>query len=162
MAKRGSRVEGAEHVAAAFRIMADAQRPVSEASRYGLSPVLKDSKANLQTFKPTRYEPGPNVVTGELKRSMVIRKNKARKGYSEYVVAAQGKARKKAHLVEFGTDPHYQPKRRRWHPGAQPFPFLTPAFEKNRDAVVDRFGDRIILEIEKQAERIRSKQRWTR
>jgi hypothetical protein len=48
------------------------------------------------------------------------------------------RARKIAHLVEFGTAPHWQPRwRGGWmHPGARPKPFIRPAYDaKAGDAV---------------------------
>lgn len=41
-----------------------------------------------------------------------------------------------AHLVEFGTAPHYQPHRKIMHPGAVAKPFFTNGFASTRDAVI--------------------------
>lgn len=42
-----------------------------------------------------------------------------------------------AHLVEWGTAPHYQPNRNggSMHPGAAPHPFMVPAFEATKERV---------------------------
>lgn len=44
-----------------------------------------------------------------------------------------------AHLVEFGVRPHYQPKRKRMHPGFAPEPFIRPAYDEKKDEAVRVF-----------------------
>lgn len=48
------------------------------------------------------------------------------------------RARKLAHLVEFGTAPHFQPRFKKGfhHPGARPHPFFRPAFDAQKDNVI--------------------------
>lgn len=153
-----SQVKGVRETVAAIRRMRSIQRPINEASRYALVSMLATVKANLKTFKETRYEPGPNIVTGMLLRSMVIRKDrKSTRTRQLTVIAATGKAIRYAHLVEFGTDPHWQPKLKIMHPGAQPFPFLTPAFHRHDDDAIDRFGQRIGPALEAHARRVAAK-----
>ena len=147
-----SQVKGHKQVARSLRSMMRMQRPVGEASRYALKPVLDDAKANLAAPKAGR--PSGNIITGELIASMKIRQLKKTKSETQTVVAATDKGIKKAHLVEFGTDPHWQPKRGVMHPGARPFPFLTPAFYKNEGTVKDRMSDRLVVAIENQAKRL--------
>lgn len=43
-----------------------------------------------------------------------------------------------AHLVEFGTRPHFQPKRGRMHPGTKAQPFFYPAYRAHRKRVKAR------------------------
>jgi len=45
------------------------------------------------------------------------------------------RARKIAHLVEFGTAPHAQPRRGIMHPGARPKPFFRPAFDSTKGEI---------------------------
>lgn len=142
-----------------IRRMASVSRPINEASRESLKPMLVDAKANLRTVKASRYVPGPNVVTRQLVRGLVARLKSKKAGETVHVVGAQGKAIKSAHLVEFGTDPHWQPKRKIMHPGAQPFPFMTPAFEKNRASSVRIFNKSIIHAMEALARRIGAKRK---
>jgi len=149
-----SRVEGVRETVRSIRRMTNMQRPISEASRYALMPMLAAAKSNLRVHKSYRYEPGPNVVTGKLLKGMAIRKDKSSRTIQRHVVAATGKAIRIAHLVEFGTDPHWQPRRMRMHPGAKPFPFLTPAFHRHDDEAVSRFGQRIVLALESHARRV--------
>jgi HK97 gp10 family phage protein len=152
-----SQVKGIKPTANAIRRMTSVARPIHEASRFALQPMLKTAKANLSTYKPNRYEPGPNVVTGKLKKGLSVRLLSKKNGVSQHAVSATGKGIKTAHFVEFGTDPHWQPRRRRMHPGAQPFPFLTPAYHKHDMEAVRRFGQRIGGALENQARRVRAK-----
>ncbi len=122
------------------------RRPVAEASRAALRPILKSAKSKLTK--------NGSAKRGVLRKGMVIRQKKSRKGSIETVVAAKGRARSIAHLVEFGTDPHWQPKRGVMHPGADPKPFLTPAYEENEKQSIEKFGEVIGPAIERQAERL--------
>lgn len=150
-----SSVKGARKVARSLSSLAKIQRPVGEASRYALQPMLVKAKQNLREPKPGR--PNGNVITGELHDSMKIRQLKKNRAATETAVTATDKGVKKAHLVEFGTDPHWQPKRGVMHPGARPFPFLTPAFHDTEDETRKRLADRVIIAIEQQARRLSSK-----
>lgn len=55
-----------------------------------------------------------------------------------------------AHLVEFGTAAHFQPKRFGgiMHPGARPKPFLRPAFEEHKEQIVRDLGDEVFQAIQ--------------
>jgi len=152
-----SSVKGHKGVAKALRSMSRMQRPVGEASRYALRPVLMDAKKNLAAPKPGR--PSGNIITGELMASMKIMQAKQTRQETQTLVTATDKGIKKAHLVEFGTDPHWQPKRGIMHPGARPFPFLTPAFYNNESEVLRRMNKRFAEALRKHAARVARKQR---
>lgn len=122
------------------------QRPVSEASRKALAPVLRDAKSNLRS--------NGSIITGALYRGMVIRLKGKKPGSVTHHVAASGEAVGEAHLVEFGTEEHWQPKRGQMHPGAQAKPFLEPAFVSNEKTAVKIFGDSLGPAIERQADRL--------
>ena len=106
-------------------------RPIGEASRFALQPIKLAAQRNLGNSTPTNYRGVPGGLEyGELAKSLTIRKVKrAPKGQIQHHVTASGKGVGKAHLVEFGTEPHWQPRRGVMHPGAKAFPFLTPAYE---------------------------------
>jgi HK97 gp10 family phage protein len=81
------------------------------------------------------------VESGDLKRSIRVTTTSKRG-------STTGKVESKlpyAHLVELGTDPHWQDrklkhekKKRRWrHPGARPKPFLRPAFDEHRQEAIN-------------------------
>lgn len=159
MARRG-KVTGYRETARALKQLARLQeRPIGDASRFSLQPVLRDAKANLGSTTPINYAGKPGGVQfGGLKKSLGIRKVKKVQGQQvKYHVTPTGRGVGKAHLVEFGTEPHFQPKRNVMHPGARPFPFLTPAFEQNSTKVIDRFGKAYGPALERQASRLANK-----
>ena len=156
MARRVS-VKGHREAARAIKKLAQLQeRPIGDASRHALQPVLKAAKNNLGSSTPLNYAGTPGgLAYGGLKKSLSIRKvKKVRKPEVKYHVTPTGRGVGKAHLVEFGTEPHWQPKRGVMHPGAKPFPFLTPAFNEHEDEVVDRFGKSYGPALERQASRL--------
>lgn len=68
-----------------------------------------------------------------------------RSGRMYAVVKAGGKGAPHANLIEGGTKPHAQPKRKWQHPGAKAYPFMAPAadrhrttFEQRAEALVDK------------------------
>lgn len=126
------------------------QTPVGAASRHALRPVLRDARRNLKR--------NDSVVSGEMQRSLTIRKDRqAPKMKPVYKVGPRrdSKRVRTVHLVEFGTAPHWQPKRNRWHPGARAKPFMRPAFDGNRDAAIQRYAAKLEPEIQKAARKVR-------
>jgi len=110
---------------------------------------LRAAKANLLA--------NGSYVYGNLYRGMAIRQKGKTSASNPHAVTATGKAIGEAHLVEFGTDPHWQPRRGRWHPGADPKPFLTPAYVQNEQEAIRRFGEAYGPAVERQADRLRAK-----
>ena len=85
-------------------------------------------------------QPGRTPKGGHLDQGVVVRRMSAPTIHRRiYWVAFKGRARRIAHLVEFGTAPHYQPRRGRMHPGARPRRFFTRAFESTKRDVVEEF-----------------------
>lgn len=107
-------------------------KKVADARAFALQPMLDVAKSHLISNR--------SVHRGVLLNGMVI----AQKSKNVTVITATGKAIGLAHLVEFGTAPHWQPKRGRQHPGARPKPFLRPAFEEMRSDVPARFGEALV------------------
>ena len=127
-----SKVTGFRETARALRkVAAFPKKAVSGASRKALNPMLAASKANLKANR--------SYHRGVLSRSMKVRQLKSTSALSEWVVSATGRGVGISHLVEFGTAPHFQPKRNRMHPGADAKPFLTPAYEAHDDQAVQTF-----------------------
>lgn len=148
MPTQRSEVRGAKRTANNMRALARSiQRPVSEASREALKPIQRQAKKNIVA--------NGSKKRGVLYRGIVIRQKKRSRGSVETVVSAAGKARYIAHLVEFGTEPHFQPKRGVMHPGAEPKEFLTPAYLDHEDRAIEIFGRVLGPAIERQAERVR-------
>lgn len=69
------------------------------------------------------------------------------------------RARKLAHLLEFGVAPHFQPRfKRGWmHPGSRPYPFFRPAFDSKKGVVLDTLRRRAWQRIASVAIRMKSK-----
>lgn len=124
-----SKVTGYRETARAIRRVAQFPRKVvGSASRKALTPMLAKTRANLKKNK--------SYKRGVLSRSMKIRALKSSTSLSQWVIAATGRGVGIAHLVEAGTRPHWQPKRRQMHPGARAKPFLEPAYFEHDDQVV--------------------------
>ncbi|WP_147377676.1 HK97 gp10 family phage protein [Mesorhizobium waimense] len=136
--------------------------PLGATSRFALQPTLRAAKANVRAL-PLKES------TGTLAASLVIKqKPRTSKVNPTFQVgpnaavqrATQYGSRRPvryAHLIEFGTAPHYQPERGAVHPGTRPMPFLTPAYFATREDVVKRFGQKIGPEMEKRAAKLAKK-----
>lgn len=61
-------------------------------------------------------------------RQQVIAKKGWRKGKIRHSDSTFSDPTKYAHLVEYGVDPHFMPKRGAVHPGAAPQPFVRPGW----------------------------------
>lgn len=148
MAKRAG-VYGGKELQAALRAMAKTYgRPVNEASRFAMQPVLKAAKAN------TRHE--------SVRKALVLKRDtKAPKDVITHAVGGDPKNPdyRLLHLLEFGTEPHINagqfPGTR--HPGTAAQAFLTPAWESEGAKAIKRFGEKLGPAIEKQAARLARK-----
>jgi len=134
-------VYGAKGVSRAFREMSKViGRPIDEASRYALRPVLAAAKRN------TRH--------ASVKDALVLKKDKrSRKTYPTHVVGGRPGAEGTPllHLLEWGTEPHGN------HPGTAPQPFLTPAFTEEGPNSIKRFGEKLGPAAEKQFAKLAKK-----
>jgi len=150
-----SRVTGGSQLRGSLRqISSGLTVPINEASRKALQPTLKAAKRNLKA--------NGSVESGELLKLLTIRKDPdTGKDKPRHVVgpATTNPAYREAHLVEFGTAPHFQPELHRLHPGAQAKPFLRPAFEETKGEAIKRFGESIGPAIEKRAARLERKRK---
>lgn len=149
MMARKAGVYGGKELQAALRTLAKTYgRPVNEASRFALQPVLKAAKAN------TSHE--------SVRKALVLKRDtKAPKAMPTHAVGGDPKNPdyRLLHLLEFGTEPHvnagiFAGTR---HPGTTAQPFLTPAFEAEGANVIKRFGAKLGPAIEKQAARLAKK-----
>lgn len=87
-------------------------------------------------------DPPPTRKGGHLDEGFVVRRTKGNSRRREYRLGAIKRARYLAHLLEFGTAPHWQPnfKGGFMHPGARAYPAMTPAYESHKAEVVNRMG----------------------
>jgi hypothetical protein len=94
--------------------------------------TASNAMAHRQPFNPIGGHLDEGVVSVPIK---VLAKSRV-----TWWVSFTGRARKIAHLLEFGTAPHDQPRRGIRHPGARPFPFFRPAFETTKEGAIARLA----------------------
>lgn len=129
----------------------------SVALQTAMKPIRDEAKLRVARNGSVRSGdelPKNDKRADQLVRNIVVRRRPGARGTVRVWVAIRGKRRSVAHLVEFGTAPHYQPGRGIMHPGARAKPFLRPAFEDKKHEVIQTFGEEIWREIEKQVIRL--------
>lgn len=114
-----------------------------------LDPLVKQTVINARPLRDyvgkysSRFPPpSPSPKGGHLDQGVASRRVFAKGLRRTWWVAFARRARKLAHLVEFGTAPHWQPNLKFRHPGARPKPFFRPAFEATKGEVIDRLTRR--------------------
>lgn len=139
-------------MAAGFKGKVTGDQAISNAlAGIGQSPAAQLDALCRQALEPLRVrtvenakvlrQPGKMPRGGHLDQGVAVAKIEARgAGFRVFWVAFRRRARRIAHLVEFGTAPHWQPKRMRMHPGARAKPFMRPAYESTKVEVVDTFS----------------------
>lgn len=136
---------------------------VDSALRRGLAVVRAQAVANIK--RNASVSPGPRSWSinlakpgSHLYQSFRVRKATGRsRSTPEFRLGFVGRGRGVAHLVEFGTAPHYQPRRRWRHPGARPFPFIRPAFDTHGPKAMDDMLRQLRDQVIRQAARLRAK-----
>lgn len=122
----------------------------------GLAPMKAETEQNARPLRDYagKYPGFPDPVSprkgGHLDQGVAIRKKENKGQYEKtYWVGFVKRGQKLAHLVEFGTAPHFQPnfKGGFQHPGASPHPFFRPAFESTKQDVVDDISEKFWLQI---------------
>lgn len=101
-----------------------------------LTPMKNATIAGALAHRQPHNPPGGHLDQGVV----IVKRNSRGNLYREFWVTFTKRARKLAHLVEFGTAPHAQPNRGNFHPGARAFPFFRPAFEETKDGVGREIG----------------------
>lgn len=149
MARRA--VRGGPETRAALRALTSTlSGPLNSASKHALEPTLEAARQNLSN--------NGSIESGRLRKILTIKRSKSesRSLAPKYLVgpSAADPHYRVAHLVEFGTAPHFQPNLNKMHPGAAAKPFLRPAYEATKAIVVEGFGRLIGPAIEKQASRL--------
>lgn len=135
---RRAGVTGDKDVIRAMRAMpaAVATRQLDVLCKESLEPLRMRTKQNALPLR----QPGRRPKGGHLDEGVVVRKRRGTRYKRNFWVAFGARARKIAHLVNFGTAPHWQPRRGIMHPGARAKPFFTSAYEQEKDNVVDDFS----------------------
>lgn len=156
---------------------------VKSASRFAITPVLSEARSRAKGANRLRTKAGRlEAKYVKARRSGTLAKSlgKKVKAYkNSWICTAWVGARPGfrdpqtgedpqniAHMVEYGTKPHYVGKGSRTrgkksknlsgkrHPGAEPYPFLRPALDMRKDKVLSRYRDRLIKGIERETEKL--------
>lgn len=159
-------IKGMEALAQQLRALADypvreSGRLLAQAQREALKPMQQDVRERLsgQGGKPNGRR------TGALSKAYVIRSG-GRRGLKSLMKLGVSKKRfgpyfpaRYAHLVEFGTEPHFQPNRGTTHPGARKFPHLRPALFSKQDDTLRVLGREVYSDIRRLALKSRGRRR---
>lgn len=129
-----------------------------------LEPMRRETEKNavpLRNFvgKHSSFFPQPTGAPpgGHLDEGVVSARVKGTAKRRVWWVSFAKRARYLAHLVEFGTAPHFQPKFKGgfMHPGARAQPFFRPAFDTKKADVMATLGRRAWMRILAAASRSR-------
>lgn len=116
---------------------------ISKTVREEFQPMKEATESNARALRQVGYNPRG----GHLDEGVVVAQVEKSPLHVEFWLTFRRRARKIAHLVEFGTAPHYQPRRGILHPGARPKPFFRPAYESTKDEVIEGVGRRVWAKI---------------
>lgn len=110
---------------------------VNSAMEDALGPMRDLTETNARALRQPGNPKGGHLDQGVVSVAMPQLSSRTR---FVWWVSFTKRARKIAHLVEFGTAPHDQPNRGVRHPGARPKPFFRPAFDTTRGTTLNRLA----------------------
>ena len=122
-----SEVRGQREVARTLRGMASAITPAVKRQ------VAQDALEPMQDLARQNFVANGSMKTGVIPQNIVIVHSER-----ESKLTMSGTGASLGHLIELGTDPHEQPNRGIVHPGAEPKPFMRPAFDEGRATALQR------------------------
>lgn len=163
---RRSGVTGDKELIANLRELAKgpSAADVDRAATQSLQPMLKKTRDRLKSARDFvgKYPgfPQPKVPRsgGHVDEGIVIRKSRvSSKAKRAYKLGATRRARFLLHLVEYGSQSHWQPVFRGGfqHPGARPHPSLTPSFDEESNKVPRTFGSLLWTNMAKKISRMK-------
>lgn len=172
MAKRPAKMvlHGAKEMEAALRDLPNriGKAAVRRGMVKALEPIAKDASARLGAISP-RLAKGVSARPTLSKRQR-RGSSKSAKGLIEAYVGAHAARWGLLHLIEFGTGPRAQKKTTPAKKGGRggsaagrstgrmaARPFLRPAWEAGKQALLDELGDVLWAEIDKAAQRLAKK-----
>lgn len=168
-----SGVTGDKELVAALRELAKgpSTAEIDAAANQAMAPMLSKAKAR---FKAARNYvgkwigfPQPRVprIGGHVDEGLVFRKEGKQAGRARYYrLGATRRARYLLHLLEFGTQMHFQPRFRGgwWHPGARAHPSLIPSYDEEKGRVPQTFGRLIGQSMAAKISKLKKSPRRTR
>jgi hypothetical protein len=136
---------------------------IDDAIYHALVPLVEETKKNARPLRdhagkyPGFPDPREPRKGGHLDEGVVSRRVRGEKRIRVWWVSFTRRAKKLAHLVEFGTAPHFQPRFRRGfaHPGARPRPFFRPAFETSARSVLAKLRHQVEVRLLELAARLK-------
>ena len=157
--RQGFVLQGAAELAAAFEELGRTfgGAALDPSMRHGLGMIKSAAQTNLRNNGSVQaHTPSAQRTIN----SMQIQKVSGRqKSTPMYRLGFAGRGRHIAHFIEFGTRPHWQPRRRSFHPGARPFPFMRPAFDREGVPAMEFILLDLREQVLKQAAKLRAQQR---
>lgn len=106
---------------------------INKAMAEALEPMRAAAEQNARLHRSKGTPKGGHLDEGIVAQEMRQKSSRTRR---VWWVTFIRRARKIAHLVEFGTKPHEQPGRGHRHPGSAPRPFFRPAFDAHSEEVL--------------------------
>jgi len=133
----------------------DIERALEKLSRVAAKGVMRRAmkKALQPVAEAAEASPFPIAISGTLspRQRRLARKDRGPNLISLYVgpVQSDGSHAPHAHLYEFGTGPRYQVKTGKYVGVQMADPFMRPAWDENRDAMLKILRREVWIEIEK-------------
>lgn len=134
-------IRGDKELRATLRRLSNLQKnSVNEAMQDALEPMKTATENNAMRLRQPGSPVGGHLDQGVISVYLPQISTRTR---NVWWLSFTKRARKIAHLVEFGTAPHDQPRRGIRHPGARPKPFFRPAYDATKNATLIRLGRNI-------------------
>lgn len=150
-------LRGDKQLRANLRAMQKLYTPkfMDDALDYATAPLVRATMNNARPLRDFagKYIGFPDPATprkgGHLDEGVVAQPVGGGRRSRTWWVAFGRRAMKLAHLVEFGTKPHFQRRFRGgyMHPGASPHPFFRPAYESTKHEVLRRLAMKVAFSL---------------
>lgn len=155
MARR-SAVTGDKELVAALRVLGRGMpaSTIDRAATRASKPMVDDAVQRARSHR----QPGRRPKGGHIDETIkFLRRKESSRKHRQFVFGATGPRKSILTWLEFGTLPHFQPRRFGgiFHPGARRFPVLRPAFDAHSDGVTENFGREYLKELTRMIGRLR-------
>lgn len=147
MAKR-SAVTGDKELVAALRVLGRGMpaSTIDRAATRAAKPMVDEAVQRARAHR----QPGTRPKHGHIDETIkFLRRKRSTKKHRQFVFGATGPRKSILTWLEYGTLPHFQPRRFGGilHPGARQFPILRPSFDTHADDINENFGREYIQEL---------------
>lgn len=147
----GIRIEGMKELEKTLREMATstARRTVKRAMETALEPVASAAKAMAPKSDGSGKHMADGIAVGSKLTKRQAKEAKSGAVAQRHIVQMYvGPRASHSHLIEFGTGPRHQ-KNGRFVGSMPPSPFMRPAWDANREAVLASLTEAVRAEIAK-------------